>query len=285
MLTRSRWFEVVRRGIEAVEGVLFAGGWAARAAHAAGLQGQVDVVRFDVAIGSGVALPRELRIAFLSDLHVGPLTDPRTIEAALRIVSHEAPDLVLLGGDFIGLSARQAGELERVAGRLQAPFGVVAVLGNHDRWHGDAAVRAALGRAGVAVLCNGSLRLAPPFDGVVIGGLDDPATGAPDAAAAFRDEQGLRIALMHSPEGVPLLEGHGVALAFAGHTHGGQVCLPGGRPLLVPAGCGRWPGGRFAVPGIPGGLIVSRGVGCTLLPLRTACPAEVVISRLTTDRR
>jgi predicted MPP superfamily phosphohydrolase len=80
---------------------------------------------------------------------------------------------------------------------------------------------------------------------------------------------------MHSPQGIELLHGRSIAVAFAGHTHGGQLCLPGGRALIVPSGCWKWKKGRFAIDGIPGGMIVSRGVGCTNLPIRTACPSEV----------
>jgi len=127
---------------------------------------------------------------------------------------------------------------------------------------------------------NAAARLPGPFADVVIGGLDDPAVGSPDARKTFGQEEGIRIAVLHSPEGVGLLHQHSIAVAFAGHTHGGQICLPGGRAVLVPPGCSKWKKGHFAVEGIPGGMIVSRGVGCSTLPIRLSCPSDITFCLL-----
>lgn len=259
--------------------MVFAGGWAARLAYRIGLQGSVVATTHEVRITQG-SLPRALRIAFASDFHAGPLTDARVLREAFSRIRAFEPDLILLGGDFVGLHSRHIGEFCDVVEGLRAPQGVFAVLGNHDLWKGAAVIGRALEAAGVTVLRNDSVRLRSPFESVVLGGLDDPVVGSPDAVATFRGQQGLRIALMHSPEGAALLQGHSVAVAFAGHTHGGQVCLPGGRALIVPSNCWRWKQGWFAVDGVPGGMIVSRGVGVSTLPVRTACSSEVVLCEL-----
>ena len=275
---RSSPFRILRLCYEAVEQVVFAGGWAATIAHRLGLQGNVEATEHEVVLDGGARLPRELRVAFASDFHAGPLTDPRVLRRAFAHIAEFRPDVVLLGGDFVGLHRRFIGRFRESVESIRAPHGVFAVVGNHDLWKGEAAICDALRGWGVRVLKNSAVRLPAPFESVVLGGLDDPAVGYPDAQATFadhEDREGIRIALMHSPQGVEQLHGRSIAVAFAGHTHGGQLCLPGGRAWIVPRGCWQWKKGRFAIDGIPGGMIVSRGVGCTNLPIRTACPSEV----------
>jgi predicted MPP superfamily phosphohydrolase len=283
MRRRRPLFKIVRVCYESVERVLFAGGWGAALAHGLGLQGRVESSEHEVVLDGGARLPRELRIAFASDFHAGPLTHRRLLERAFERIGAFRPDVVLLGGDFVGLHRRHIGTFRDIVKSVAAPHGVFAVVGNHDLWKGEAAICAALRDAGVRVLKNSAVRLAAPFESVVLGGLDDPAVGEPDAGATFGREEGIRVCLMHSPQGVALLRDRRIAVAFAGHTHGGQVCLPGGYAWIVPSGCWRWKKGRFAVDGIPGGMIVSRGVGCTNLPIRLACPSEVNLCTLRTE--
>lgn len=274
-MARRSWFKVVRVCYEAVEQVVFAGGWAATVAHGLGMQGRVVANEHEVVLDGGARLPRELRVAFASDFHAGPLTDPRLLRRAFDRIAGWKPDLLLLGGDFVGLHRRFIGRFREALRTVVPPLGVYAVVGNHDLWKGEAAICGALRDWGVRVLKNQRVRLPAPFDTVVLGGLDDPAVGEPDAEATFGDEAGIRIALMHSPQAIGLLRDRSIAVAFAGHTHGGQLCLPGGRALIVPRGCWKWKRGRFEIDGIPGGMIVSRGVGCTNLPIRSFCPSEV----------
>lgn len=272
---RRHAFKVVRFVYEGVSQVVFVGGWAATVAHQLGLQGRIVASEHEVVLDGGAKLPRELRVAFASDFHAGPLTDPRLLRRAFERIGEWKPDLVLLGGDFVGLHRRFIGRFREAVRSVAPPLGVFAVVGNHDLWKGEAAICSALSEWGVRVLKNARVRLPAPFESVILGGLDDPAVGEPDADATFGDEAGIRIALMHSPQGVVLLRDRKVAVAFAGHTHGGQLCLPGGHPWIVPRGCWQWKKGRFEVDGIPGGMIVSRGVGCTNLPIRSFCPSEV----------
>lgn len=281
-MIRSRWFGVVRRGYEWSQSILFAGGWAARLAHTLRLQGQVTALRHEVVVDGAARLPRPLRIAFASDFHAGPLTDVRLLRKAFRSMQEFDPDLVLLGGDFVGLHARHIGGFVDELRCVSAPLGTYAVVGNHDLWKGEEVICQALEAAGVRVLRNTAVRLPSPFEDVVLGGLHDPVIGRPNAQTTFRGHQGVRIALMHSPEGIALLEGIDIAVTFTGHTHGGQVCLPGGRPLLLPSGCWKWKAGSNPIDGMPGGMIVSRGVGVSTLPLRLSCPSEVVLCELKT---
>jgi predicted MPP superfamily phosphohydrolase len=278
---RSRWFAVVRWCVDTAESIAFAGGWAASLAHRLGLQGRLIASSHDIQVRGPPGLPRPLRVAFASDFHAGPLTDGRLLRDAFQRIQCFEPDVVLLGGDFVGLHSRHAGELCEILRSLAPPFGMFAVLGNHDLWKGEAAISRALKDVGVTILKNAAVRLAPPFDSVWIGGLDDPVVGYPDPDATFGQQDGIRVAMIHSPEAIHLLQQKSVAVVFAGHTHGGQVCLPGGRALLLPSRCRKWKSGWYEVDGIPGGMIVSRGVGCSTLPLRVACPPEVHLCALT----
>jgi predicted MPP superfamily phosphohydrolase len=193
-------------------------------------------------------------------------------------------DALLLGGDFVSLHARHIDTLAPLLGQIPAPLGRYAVLGNHDRWADAARIVRLLEAAGVQVLINRAQRLAAPFAQVAICGLDDADTGAPDAEQALAGADGVRIVLMHSPDGLRNLAQHRFDLALCGHTHGGQIALRSGRPLLLPGGpfCRRYPAGRFELGDAvsPQTLIVSRGVGYSTIPLRVHAPPDILAIRV-----
>jgi predicted MPP superfamily phosphohydrolase len=111
--------------------------------------------------------------------------------------------------------------------------------------------------------------------------MDDPWTGKPDAARTFAGAAETRILMIHSPDGLLFTRRTPFDVALAGHTHGGQIALPGGRPIVLPDGplCRQYCYGRYAVEG-NGVLLVSRGVGCSTLPLRINAHPELVICTL-----
>jgi uncharacterized protein len=269
-LGRGRHYDVVRRALDITERAVYGSGWAARLAYSFGLQGRIHVDRR--AIGRG---GRALRVAFVSDLHAGPLTDPRVLDAAAAIVADDAPDLVLLGGDYVCVHESETAGLARFLAALRPRLGVFGVLGNHDLWQDDVAIVRALTDAGVRVLVNEEVRLPAPFARVVLYGMDEPGTGDPRPPGALRDGD-RRMVLMHSPPGLDLLEPGSFHVAFCGHTHGGQVATPGGRPIVLPHGAGGRDlarGGLFERNG--GRLLVSRGVGMSDVPVRIFAPSEV----------
>jgi len=259
-------------------------GWMAELAYRAGVQPPVVVDTLALCLPAPAPVLPALRIAFASDFHAGPTTHPQAIAAACATLAQLQPDLLLLGGDFVSLDVRHIEPLATLLGRVPAPLGRFAVLGNHDLWADDHPIVRRLTVAGVQVLINANQRLPPPYDHVWICGLDDPTSGQPDAQATLHGADGVRIVLMHSPEGLELLGSYRFDLAWCGHTHGGQIALPSGRPLWVPPG--RWnrryPQGRYALDQPPGAvLIVSRGVGYGGLPLRLFAPAEVHVATVT----
>jgi predicted MPP superfamily phosphohydrolase len=166
-----------------------------------------------------------LRIAHLTDQHVGRITPFEVQRAAVEMTNAEAPDLVLLSGDFVCHSQMYLDQLTELMRLFKAP--VFAVLGNHDHWSGGAEVKAALERGGVEVLCNRHTTITVRHERLQVVGLDDAYTGH-----ARRDEavRGLRrdlptIGLSHIAEEADGLWRHGVPLVLSGHTHGGQVTL------------------------------------------------------------
>jgi len=231
-----------------------------------------------VGVGVGVGDAPALRIAFASDFHVGPTTPAQTVAAAVARLVEARADLLLLGGDFVSLRAGDARELARQLADVPAPLGRYAVLGNHDYWADADTVAAHLADAGIELLTNRSVRLPAPFDGIVLSGLDDHTSGEPDAAAAFADTAAVRIVLMHAPSSLLDIGDRAFTVALCGHTHGGQVVLGDLPPLLMPHGAltRRYPAGRFEL-GAGRSLIVSRGVGCGLLPVRWNAPAAIMV--------
>lgn len=275
---RKGWYRMA----EAVEAAAFRGGWAASLAYRFGFQGPVQTRFHEVSLpGKGPSLP-PLRIGFASDFHSGPLTDPKLLAEAFEKLAAASPHVVLLGGDFISF---RAGEIDSFCEQLRAlnpPYGTYAVLGNHDLWADDAFIVKKLELAGVRVLINENVRLGAPYQGVFVCGIDDPVTGNPDPIGTFRRAEGVRLLLMHTAWGLRLLREHRFDLALTGHTHGGQIALPGGVPIVMPEGHGgrRYAHGQFRLSGVHGELIVSRGVGLTGLPVRLFAPSEVHLCTL-----
>jgi predicted MPP superfamily phosphohydrolase len=135
--------------------------------------------------------------------------------------------------------------------------------------------------AGVSMLVNQAVTLPAPFDDVSICGMDDPWSGVPDGKATFAGAAATRILLVHAPDGLLMLGGHRFDVGFAGHTHGGQIALRDGTPIVMPQGPLSRPlyYGRFPVVD-NGDLIVSRGVGCGGIPVRINADPELVICTL-----
>ncbi|XLV71326.1 metallophosphoesterase [Ralstonia syzygii subsp. celebesensis] len=181
-------------------------------------------------------LAEPLRVAFASDFHAGPLTDPRLLDAVVRTIDAFAPHILLLGGDFVSLHHRHVSSLAARLGELRVPAGMFGVYGNHDLWVDDAFVRAELEAAGVRMLVNESVRLPEPFDELFLCGLDEPGVGQPDPVPTFRDAGPRRILLMHSPLGLRRVRGFSSTWRFAGtRTAGRSPCRGGVRSCCLPA--------------------------------------------------
>jgi predicted MPP superfamily phosphohydrolase len=272
----------VRYRVERLLDTLLFNGSVAAWSYRRGLHGRLGVTRHEIALEPARALPRPLVIAFASDLHAGPTTHSEIFDELAGQIEAARPDVVLLGGDYVSLSARHVARLSSLfrSAVAAAPLGAYAVVGNHDIWQGRSEVEEALRDAGVEVLVNENRRLPAPFENVSICGIDDPWTGKPSPASNFDGASDVRIYLMHSPDGMWHLTGQRFDVGLAGHTHGGQVAFASGTPLIRPNGpmsrshCR----GRFDFPNGP--VIVSRGIGCSALPLRINSDPELVVCTL-----
>ncbi|MES2523747.1 MAG: metallophosphoesterase [Gemmatimonadota bacterium] len=255
--------------------------WPARLVEWAGAVVPVGVQNLDIESANALGDATTLRIGFASDFHAGPLTPSRVIASAIEGLAAAAPDVVLLGGDFVSFRADYVERVCRPLALLAPPLGIFAVLGNHDRWTGARAVASALEGAGVVMLTNRAIRLPAPWSGVELLGLDDHQSGYPALPADMATDGCARVVLMHAPSGLLDLGDARFELALAGHTHGGQIATPSGRPLVLPRGAlsRAYSGGLYRVQS-GGSLLVSRGIGTSGLPFRWNAPAEAHVITL-----
>lgn len=223
------------------------------------------------------------RVLQLSDTHLDYL--PELAPVARALLDGVEVDMLAVTGDVHGdprASIEKSAELlmEALAGvRVRGPR--LAVLGNHD----PAAMVSVLERAGFDVLVNRSTVVRRGSDSLCVTGLDDVHSFYTEAAlAALADHDvGFRIALVHSAEVADDADAAGRALYLCGHTHGGQICLPGGRPLVTHlkrckhAASGLWRQGRMVG-------YTSYGLGVSDLPMRFNTRGEVVVITLRRSR-
>ena len=257
-----------------------------------------------------------LKLALIADLHVcEPWMGVARVEAIVERTNALAPDGVLLLGDYVAghrlmrFSQPVANaDWARALAGLKAPLGVHAVLGNHDWWddpevqrnrRGPTAARRALEAAGIPVYENDAVRLDKAGQPFWIAGLGDQAafiergraiggkqrtsgyTGVhdlPGTLAKVTDDAPV-ILMAHEPDIFAQMPDR-VALTVCGHTHGGQVRLPGFAPL-VPSRYGtRYLYGRIVEDGHH--MVISSGLGCSALPARFGVPPEIVLVELGT---
>ncbi len=231
-----------------------------------------------------------LRIAVLSDLHVGaPHMGLDQLDAVIALTRRAEPDLVLLTGDYVtqGVLGGTFVAPENTAHALAALTTealVFAVLGNHDWWFNGPRVRDAFEAEGIPVVDDSAhpIELADCHFWLV--GVSDFWEGRHDVDGALaRVPPDAAIVLFtHNPDVFPDVPAR-VTLTVAGHTHGGQVYLPGvGRPI-VPSAYGE----RFAIGHIIEDgrhLFVASGIGTSIIPVRFLVPPEVSVLILRSSR-
>lgn len=224
---------------------------------------------------------RPVSVALLTDTHLsGPDNSPERMARIVALVNRLKPDLVLLGGDYIGdwKGGATYGPADSIApfAALKAPLGVVAVLGNHDPGHHEQISvrrwRALFDRIGIELLDNQAVRRGP----LAIGGLRDRFIGRPDIPRTMRAMEalgGAPILLAHRPDIFPAVPDRPL-LTLVGHTHCGQVALPFFGIVYVPSRFGK----RYACGIYREGaktLIVSAGIGTSGLPIRMLSPPDI----------
>lgn len=219
-----------------------------------------------------------LRLLLITDVHAGPFVGTRVLRETFERLLECRPDAVLLGGDLTGGTARQFTRHREAFAALRAPLGVFAVLGNHDYYEDrPGPLRGMLEACGIGLLTNRWVRLERAGAELALAGVDDLHKGRPDLDAALAGAPSPVVLLSHNPDLLFEAARRGVALMLSGHTHGGQVCVPG-LPLMLRQSRYRLDGGRYRARGTE--LVVSRGLGAVGLPVRIGCPPEAVLLTL-----
>ena len=219
-----------------------------------------------------------LRILFVSDIHAGPFVSPKTLGATFQRLLATEPDVILVGGDLVTVALEEFAESREAFAKLRAPLGVFAVLGNHDHYTRDPdRLRDMIENVGIRVLHNRSVALRRGGASLSLVGVDDLVAGQPNLESALAGTQPPVLLLTHNPDLAFDAARCGVALMLSGHTHGGQIRVPG-LPVLVRQSRYRLDEGRYRVG--PMELLVSRGLGATGLPVRFACSPEAVLIHL-----
>lgn len=212
-----------------------------------------------------------LRIGFLTDLHRSASVSHEMLAGAVEALMAHAPDLVIIGGDYItNRDLRYARPAAQALAGLRAPHGVFAALGNHDD---EREVPAALAAVGFEVLKDERTRITVKGEQIDLAGLRYWTHRVGDITRVLKGASPTLIMIAHTPKRLIEAASLSVPLLLSGHTHGGQIVLPGlgaiaAREFPVVAGAAQRENTT---------VFVSRGVGTVYIPVRLNCPPEVAI--------
>lgn len=214
-----------------------------------------------------------LRVAHLSDIHFGLYLSRRALLRVLDLTAAQQPDLVALTGDFVTQSPVFIEPVSELIGRLRAPLGVYAVLGNHDFRAGAERLTRHLRAQGVRVLRNQHRDVRHGRARFRIAGVDD-SRQHPNVPRAVGSTSAFTLLLAHNPQELEPASACGVDLVLSGHTHGGQIKLGIAAPLYR-----RYlPSGFLSLAGTQ--MFISRGLGKVIVPMRLGAPAELAFLTL-----
>jgi predicted MPP superfamily phosphohydrolase len=280
-ISNTRWHPLASADKRGVAAAGIAGALALSSAYWARFHAPFEPVLDRVAIDVGrrmAGLP-PLRVGFASDTHIGPVIRATDVERAMRLLARAEPDLLLLGGDYICESPRYESEAAEVLGVFASlpRLGTFAVLGNHDYSNDAERLCLSFSRHGIRVLRNECTTICDGSSTLAIVGIDDAILGRPDLNRAFANapDRALTIALWHEPDWASLTADRGVVVQLSGHSHGGQIRLPGVGHIAAPAGGQKFVSGLNTADGIA--VYTSRGVGVYRPPIRVRCRPEVTL--------
>jgi uncharacterized protein len=221
-----------------------------------------------------------LRIAQLSDVHHSSFMAAERIAEIVEDTNRLGADMIVLTGDYVSYSPYYIAGAAEALGRLRAPLGVFAVLGNHDFWNDANEMTRALEREHISVLRNAHTRYELRGDSITLAGIDDLGVRAADLDRALRnaDPRRVRLLLSHNPGIIRRAALRAVDFVLAGHTHGGQVHVP---LVGAPSMFGH---PKAFVRGLASlgetQIYVNRGLGTVIVPVRVGSPPEVTVVTL-----
>jgi uncharacterized protein len=222
-------------------------------------------------------LPRALdglRVVMLTDLHLSPSVPREDIDEAVKLAMAEKPDLIVLGGDYISFMDRgYAAPCAEVLAPLSAPFGIFAVLGNHDD---DVEMPRALERKGIEVLRDARTTVPIRGERLDFVGIRFWTRATVDLARLLKGAGSTTVLLAHDPRRLQQAAALNIPLMLSGHTHGGQIVLPGVGAIAAK----KFPVEQGMERRENTTIFVSRGIGTVYVPCRINCPPEVAVLTL-----
>jgi uncharacterized protein len=223
------------------------------------------------------------RIAQITDIHFGPYMGKHGVERGVRLAREFNPDLLVLTGDFVSHPLGQdygpagAHHAEPCADVFATWKGVpiAAVLGNHDWWNGPEIVAGALVDRGIKVMRNHAFPFERGRDRLWIAGVDDVFEGQADLSKTLASvpNSEATVLLAHEPDYADYTARFPVDLQLSGHSHGGQVRVPGMGPIILPDLGRKYHSGLNRVGQLQ--VYTNRGLGVIDPPVRLNCAPEV----------
>jgi len=248
---------------------------------------EIEVRKLDIRVHRLGEAFDGFKIALLSDFHYGPYTGEREISSAVQKANALQPDVIALLGDFVSeplegnkrSGAKKAEPCAKVLSGLRSRLGSFAVLGNHDYTTDPEFVAEALRAHGTNVLRNSTRVFEQAGSRLSLMGLND-AIGAADLDQALKGASTAdpKILLVHEPDYADYSSRFGIDVQFSGHSHGGQVRIPGIHPLWLPYLARKYYKGYYRVGQLQ--LYTNEGIGTIGVPFRFCSPPEVTLVTL-----
>jgi len=242
----------------------------------------IDIKKHDLFFDNLPTNFEGFRILHLTDLHIDAI--PELVHSILHVVDQVEFDMAVLTGDYrqdnSGDFTQIINPIAQISELLQKEFPPLAILGNHDTYlmidyEEELKMR---------FLINESIQIERNGQFITFAGTDDAFSYYTDATLqTFDDKPGFKIALVHSSELADVASENGYNLYLCGHTHGGQVCLPGGKALISHQQEGKGYISGFWKLGEMIGY-TSNGCGVSGVPLRFNCPGEITVFTLKKKR-
>jgi len=241
-----------------------------------------EIVRLELPLPRLPARLDGLSIVQMSDLHAGYAAGPARVRSYVDTVNALHPDIVAITGDMFHRGAVSAWMCAAELSELRAPLGTYVVMGNHERHEPPEVGEAPFRRVGLTVLVNAAHSIQVDGDTLWIVGIDDVLMRRSDLHQALRGvpETACKILLVHEPDLADRASLFPIDLQLSGHTHGGQIRVPGLGALLLPVMGRKYPIGLNRVNGM--WVYTSRGLGVNRPAVRFNCRPEITLFTLRT---
>lgn len=218
-----------------------------------------------------------------SDTHLGFHYDMQSFERLVDTIHEENPDVIVFTGDLVDAPQTYTftPRLTQLLQELKAPFGKYWIYGNHDHGgYGTEKIKQVMTKGGFQLLQNQHDSIQKDGQEIVIAGLDDLMLGSPNIERTLRlvDPNTFTLLLVHEPDSADRYQSYPVDVQLSGHSHGGQIQLPGFGYLVTPPMAEKYVEGHYILDSLD--LFVSRGIGTTRLPYRFLCRPEVSVFHL-----